>query len=106
MSLIDMAIIYPDDEVLVARGRYSTLGAERREQIERVMGTKGIINTMRAHLLLLCNGIQERPTEHKQHLTAMRACLGNLENAWNRIDELLEEMEPLKALAWDGKDES
>lgn len=99
-----MAIVYPEEDILLARGRYSTLNSEYRQQVERIMGSKGIINVMRQYLLLASNGVQERPPQHRDSLNALRACLGNFENAWNRIDELLAEMEPLKAEAWDGKD--
>jgi hypothetical protein len=100
-----MAIVYPEEDILLARGRYSTLNSEYKQQIERVMKNgKGVVDTMRQYLLLASNGIQERPTINRQSLDALRACLGNFENAWNRIDELLAEMEPLKAEAWDDQD--
>jgi len=95
-------IVYPEDRIVIARGKYSTLGSERREHIERVAK---IANTMQQHLLLALNGVQEKPTKNREHLAGLRACLGNFENAWNRIDELLAEMEPLKVEAWDGKDD-
>ena len=99
-----MAISYPSEETLLARGKYSTLGRERNEQIERVMKNgKGVIDTMRQYLLLASNGIQECPTTHRDSITALRACLGNLENAWNRIDELNAEREALHVEAWDAE---
>lgn len=94
--------VFPDDPILIARGKYSTLNSEYKQQIERIMKNgKGVVDTMRQYLLLASNGIQERPTINRQSLDALRACLGNFENAWNRIDELVAEMEALKPLAWD-----
>ena len=97
-----MAISYPDDLTVLARGKYSICGKERREQIERVAK---LANTMQQHLLLALNGVQEEPTEKREHLNALRACLGNWENAWNRIDELDAERALLRAEAF-GEDKA
>lgn len=93
---------FPDDPTLIARGKYSTLRAEREDQYKRV---QKICTTMQNHLTLAILGIQERPTKNRISLDTIRACLGNFENAWNRVDELVEEMEALKPEAWGEEDE-
>ncbi len=94
-------VTYPSEEILVARGQYSTLSSERKQHIERC---QKITDTMRQHLLLALLGVQDRPPKNRASLDALRACLGNYENSWNRVDELCKEMEPLKELAWGDSD--
>jgi len=94
---------FPDDPILLARGKYSTLRAEREDQYKRV---QKLCTTMQNHLTLAILGIQERPTKNRLSLDTLRACLGNFENAWNRVDELVAEMNALKPLAWDDQDET
>lgn len=94
-------VTYPSEEILIARGQYSTLSNERKQHIERC---QKITDTIRQHLLKALLGVQERPPKDRASLDAMRACLGNYENSWNRVEELCKEMEPLKDLAW-GEDD-
>ncbi len=95
-----MAITYPADETLLARGKYSTLGRERNEQIERI---QKLSTTMMNCLTVALLGVQEAPTEKREFLTHLRTCLGNYENAWNRIDELNAERDALHGEAWDAE---
>ena len=93
---------FPPDDTLIARGKYSTLSRERREQIERA---QKLADTMRNHMLKALIGMQERPPCHQESMVALRACLGNWDTAWNRTEELCAEMAELKPLAWDAADE-
>lgn len=94
--------MFPADDILIARGKYSTLSKERREQIER---TQKVADTIRKNLLVALLGIQERPTASCESLVSLRACIANWETAWTRVDELNAEMDELRGLAWGDKDE-
>lgn len=93
--------MFPADNILIARGKYSTLGKERHQQIER---TQKLADTMRKHMLLALIGMQERPVIHQESIVAIRACIANWEMAWKRTEELCSEMAELKPLAWNNDD--
>ena len=94
---------FPADDVLIARGKYSTLGKERNQQIVRA---QKLADTMRNHMLKALIGMQERPMCHQESMVALRACIANWETAWEIVEKMCAEMEPLKPLAWGDKDDA
>lgn len=94
--------MFPDDATLIARGKYSTLSRERREQLSRIakIGTT-IIGTANAIL----RDCEERPPSDGAPLAMLETCLGNLKAAREKLITLSLGMAELEPQAW-GKDES
>jgi hypothetical protein len=88
--------MFPADEILIARGKYSTLSRERRVQLERVRKTMDHLQQ------LTVNVVRTMTTDEPQYKVAdMRRCLDSLEDAAGKIIALSDEMAELKPLAWD-----
>lgn len=87
---------FPDDPTLIARGKYSTLGRERRVQIARAQQTCGTVMTL-CHQAL--KGLQLDQPETVA-VEKMQTCLDNIKDAGTRIQSLSEEMGGLKPAAW------
>lgn len=87
---------FPDDATLVARGKYSTLGKERRKQLKRVQDTAG-------NLMGLCqqamHGVQADQADTKA-IATMQICVDSLKDAGEKIVSLGAEMNVLKPEAW------
>lgn len=87
---------FPDDATLIARGKYSTLGKERRKQLERVQKTA-------ANLMSLCqqamNGVQAEVADTKA-ISSMQTNVDNLKDAGDLIVSLGTEMAAIKEAAW------
>lgn len=87
---------FPDDATLIARGKYSTLGKERRVQLQRVQKTA-------ANLMSLCqqamNGVQAEVADTKA-IASMQVNVDSLKDAGERIVSLGAEMTALKPEAW------
>ena len=91
--------MFPNDDILIARGKYSTLSRERRAQIARVakacetaMGYMHKINT-------LVQG--KEPIEAVQMLPDLHRCIANVEAGSRAIVDLTDEMQALQAEAWE-----
>jgi hypothetical protein len=89
--------MYPTDDILIARGKYSTLSKERREQIERVQTIAKTIMHNANPLLADC---QEKPPADTAPLKTLEACIQNATKARDRITELCGLMAELEPLAW------
>lgn len=87
--------MFPDDSTLIARGKYSTLNHERREQIKRA---QKIVETMQAKLYTLVQSIQT--PEPAPDLSELRTCLDNLQKASSLIEDLCMQMQELRDIAW------
>jgi hypothetical protein len=87
---------FPPDPVLIARGKYSTLGKERREHLERVRRTA-------ATILGLCqqamNGVQAEVADTNA-IEAMQAHVDSLKEDGKMIVSLGADMAILKPEAW------
>ena len=87
---------FPDDATLIARGKYSTIGKERRKQLQRVQQTA-------ANLLGLCqqamHGVQAEQADTKA-ISAMQVHVDSLKDAGDRIVDLGMDMAELKPQAW------
>lgn len=86
--------MFPSDDILIARGKYSTLSKERRAQLERVQGICTTIVTTAHSALRDC---EARPPTNGAHMETMKTCLKNLTEAREKLITLslgLAELEP------------
>lgn len=90
-------MIYPDDATLLARGKYSTLGKELREQVERVQKICKTIMHLANPLLDDC---QEDPPVDGSVLVKLEECVKNAGKARERIIELCAMRAELREAAW------
>lgn len=93
---------YPDESVLISRGKYSTLGKERRGQLERAQKICATLMSACSQALRDC---EQRPPVNGEPLTTIGKCLDNLIKAREGLVEICTEMESLKPEAWDGAEE-
>jgi hypothetical protein len=89
--------MFPDDQTLIARGKYSTLSHERREQIKRV---QDICRTIQATVPQILSDCQEEPPAESTHIPLLARCLENLTSARERIVTMCLGMAELKQEAW------
>lgn len=87
---------FPDEPVLVARGKYSTLGKARREQLSR---SQKICTTLMSSCSQALRDCEATPPVNGEPLRTMENCLKNLNDARDKIVELCAEMESLKVEA-------
>jgi hypothetical protein len=91
---------YPAQDVLVARGKYSTLAGERRALLREMRdGLEGLVN---------CSGrVLRRPDDlvlMEDELRAMKALIGKVDGTFSHLVVLHTHMEELKPLAWGAKE--
>lgn len=91
--------MYPSDDILLARGKYSTLAKERKEQIVRVQGICATLMTAAHNILQDC---QAKPPVNLAALESAAKCVENAISARDRISVLVAEMKTLEPLAWGG----
>jgi len=94
--------MFPSDDVLIARGKYSTLSHERRAQIQRVQKVCTNLITLSNQIL---TDAQKTPPESAEPLVSLEKCLASLKDARGKIVDLTSEMLALKGVAWDEQDE-
>lgn len=90
---------FPDDQTLLARGKYSTLGRERRAQLARAQKVCTTLMSACSQALRDCEAM---PPVNGEPLRSIETCLKNLADCRHKIVELCAEMEVLKPIAWDG----
>ena len=88
---------FPDDATLLARGKYSTLGKERRVQLERVQALCSLMITSTQGALRDC---EIMPPVNTGALANLEACLMNLKASRESIVELSVAMLEIKPQAW------
>lgn len=91
--------MYPDQSILIARGQYATLSAERRDQLRRLQDICSTIVTAAQATLRDAEGM---PPENVQPIMVLETCLANAKDARSRIVNLASEMVELKGQAWPG----
>lgn len=89
--------MFPDDTILIARGKYSTLSNERHEQLKRVQEICNTIITASQGALKDCH---EKPPVNKENLIVLGNCLSNFEKARERLITLALGMNELQQEAW------
>jgi hypothetical protein len=88
---------YPPDDVLIARGKYSTLNSERRELV------KGMQKDIQA-LANNAHHILRDPDDIGNTQGGVSACMERLDRAQEKLDrlaKLIPLMEELRPLAWE-----
>jgi len=88
---------YPADDVLIARGRYSTLGKERRAQLERVQRICSSVVTEAHKVLKDCEQI---PPSDESHLQTLADYVDELKPLRAYILALCASMQTEKEMAW------
>lgn len=88
---------FPEESVLIARGKYATLSRERKSQIERVQKISTTIMHMANPLLRDC---EERPPKDSGPLKMLEDCVKNAHQARGKLIELCTQMNELKQQAW------
>ena len=91
---------FPDDQTLIARGKYSTLSAERKAQLKRV---QDICRTIQGEVIHVLRDCEDTPPADGSHLKTLEICLANLQKARDRITEVSNEMNQIKPDAWGGE---
>jgi len=94
--------MFPADDILIARGKYTTLSRERGAQVRRV---QEICTTILQASNATLKDCQERPPMNAQPLATLEKCVANLKDARERITTLCIEMDGLRGLAWEGAEE-
>ncbi|HZR03867.1 MAG TPA: hypothetical protein VFA81_11905 [Burkholderiales bacterium] len=89
--------MFPPDEVLIARGKYTTLSKERREQLDRV---RSVCTTLITNAQATLRDCEAKPPKDPSHLETMVKCLENLQSARERITTLCLGMQELEEEAW------
>lgn len=88
--------MFPADDILIARGKYSTIGRERRKQLERVQTTCALVMSL-CHQSLKGSQLDEPDVSP---INKMRECVENLEHAAGMIATFNSEMSEIKKVAW------
>jgi hypothetical protein len=88
---------FPSDDILIARGKYSTLSRERRVQLERARKVCDTMMQQIHHALKAMN--QDGFELHR--IAEIQRCLDSLLDAGQRIVKLCEQLNELRPEAWD-----
>jgi hypothetical protein len=88
---------FPDDARLIAMGKYSMLGRERRAQVERVQTIAKTIMHLANPLLKDC---EEKPPADESTLIKLEECIKNARSARNKLIEVGTQMNELEPEAW------
>lgn len=94
--------MFPDDNVLIARGKYSTLNKERREQMERVQKIVTSMVTASSQVLKNCH---ERVPSNEAIFADLGKCMDNLFKANERLMTIGLGLNELEEEAWGKKQE-
>ena len=89
--------MFPDDSILIARGKYSTLNKERREQMERV---QKIVTTMVSTSSQVLKNCHERVPSNEACFVEIGKCLDNLVKANERLMTIGCGLNELESEAW------
>lgn len=92
--------MFPSDDILIARGKYSTLNREWHEQVKRVVD---ICRTLQAKAPLILSDCQLKPPVDTGPIVTITACLENLNKARERLITLSLGMAELEPEAWGEK---
>lgn len=88
---------FPDDKILIARGKYSTLGRERHAQLTRVQKIGTTLIGTANHIMRDCEQV---PPVNGSHVKLLEDCLRNVQDAREKLIVLCNEQAALKPEAW------
>lgn len=89
--------MFPDDQTLIASGKYSTLSKERHEQIKCV---QDICRTLQATATMILTDCQEKPPANGTHIELVGKCFENAKASRERLITLCLGMNELEDEAW------
>lgn len=89
--------MFPDEPTLIARGKYSTLGSERKKQLERVQNICNTITSAAHNTLRDC---EKTPPIEGEHVQAIDKAFKNLLDARMKLIEIGKQMVDIKPTAW------
>ena len=89
--------MFPSDDILLARGKFSTLSHERHEQLKRV---QDICTTLVTEAQASLRDCEQKPPKEAKHIQMIGKCLENLTSARERIIMLSLGMNELEPEAW------
>ena len=89
--------MFPDEQTLIARGKYSTLSRERRIQLERA---RKVCDTIQKHIHDCLRAMNQDGFE-LHRIAEIQRCLDSLLDAGQRIVKLCEQLNELRPEAWD-----
>ena len=92
-----LAMQFPEEQRLLALGKYYLLRRERRAQIERVQTIAKTIMHLANPLLKDC---EEQPPADGVPLKGLQDCIRNAETAREKLIEVCKDMEAIRPEAW------
>lgn len=92
--------MFPADSILLARGKYATLGTERRSLLKRVQSSCTLLMDQASQIM---RDAEKSPPESADHLEAALNCLEQAGNARAELVKVCEQMNELRETAWGNK---
>jgi len=89
--------MFPADEIVMARGKLSTLKNLRRQQLERV---QKICTTIVSEAHAAMRDCEQKPPATSMHIEILENCLKNLKDAREKIIPIALGMNELEPEAW------
>lgn len=89
--------MFPDDQRLIAIGKYSVMSHERHDQIKRV---QDICRTIQATVPKILSDFQEEPLIDEGYIPLLEKCVTNLASAKERITTMCLGMAEIKPEAY------
>lgn len=89
--------MFPDDQRLIAIGKYSLMSRERREQLKIV---QEICRTIQATVPKILADFQEEPLIDANYIPLLEKCVTNLSSAKERITTMCLGMAEIKPEAY------
>ena len=94
-------LIFDDTDLMLARGKYSTLNAEHREIMKKLQMLTGSLSSVSAQVLY---GVQPKDESQDIDVSAAigmgRGLLDEIDRCVMRIAELAKQRTALKPIAW------
>ena len=90
-------MMFPADDILLARGKFSTLGAERRVLLKRVQSSCTLLMDQASQIM---RDAEKEPPQQVIHLEAALTCLEDAGNARAELVKVCEAMLELREKAW------
>jgi len=89
--------MFPSDDILLARGKFSTLSHERRNLLKRVQSSCSLLMDQASQIM---RDAEKEPPVNDVHLSAAASCLEQAGEARLELVKVCEQMDDLKELAW------
>ena len=93
--------MFPADSILLARGKYATLGAARRALLKSAQAACSLLMDQASQIM---RDVEQEPPCKPEHLQAAFDCLEQAGNARAELIKICEQMIELKQEAWGVKD--